>query len=103
MPILGKFETTLGASICFVESHCIFLEPTPRCLTRGSKLEKEKPGEYPLDAVLFHKASALELKGDIPGALAVYKKLQEEYTQTYYGYEASLKVGRLEAAKRPRP
>ena len=68
-----------------------------------ARLEKERPSEYPLDAILFHKAEALELKGDAPGALAVYKKLQEEYTQTYYGYEASLKAGRLESARSQRP
>lgn len=64
-----------------------------------ARIEKEKPASYPLDAVLFHKAEALELKGDAREALAVYKKLQEEYNQTYFGYEASLKVGRLESAK----
>lgn len=70
-----------------------------RALEIYAGIEKEKPASYPLDAVLFHKAEALELKGDVPEALAVYKKLQEEYNQTYYGYEASLKVGRLESAK----
>jgi tetratricopeptide (TPR) repeat protein len=70
-----------------------------RALEIYARIEKEKPASYPLDAVLFHKAEALELKGDAPAALAVYKKLQEEYNQTYYGYEASLKVGRLESAK----
>jgi len=70
-----------------------------RALEIYAKIEKEKPSSYPLDAILFHKAEALELKGDALGALAVFKKLQEEYDQTYYGYEASLKVGRLENAK----
>ncbi len=70
-----------------------------RALEIYARIEKEKPAAYPLDAVLFHKAEALELKGDVREALAVYKKLQEEFNQTYYGYEASLKVGRLEGAK----
>ncbi len=70
-----------------------------RALEIYTKIEKEKPTAYPLDAVLFHKAEALEAKGDLREALAVYKKLQEEFNQTYYGYEASLKVGRLESAK----
>jgi tetratricopeptide (TPR) repeat protein len=70
-----------------------------RALEIYTRIEKEKPASYPLDAVLFHKAEALELKGDVPEALAVYKKLQEEYNQSYYGYEASLKVGRLGVAK----
>ena len=70
-----------------------------RALAIYAGIEKEKPASYPLDAVLFHKAEALELKGDFPEALAVYKKLQEEYNQTYYGYEASLKVARLGNSK----
>ena len=78
---------------------CVKKKDFGRALEIYARIEKEKPASYPLDAVLFHKAGALELKGDIPEALAVYKKLQEEYNQTYYGYEASLKVGRLESAK----
>ena len=70
-----------------------------RALEIYSRIEKEKPSSYPLDAILYHKAQALELKGDAKEALAAYKKLQEEFNQTYYGYEASLKVGRLEGAK----
>ena len=59
------------------------------------KISDEKPKVYPLDAVLFHLAESRELKGEMKEALAIYKKLQEEYSQSYYGYEASLKVGRL--------
>jgi predicted negative regulator of RcsB-dependent stress response len=70
-----------------------------RALEIYARIEKEKPSSYPLDAILFHKAEALELKGDVREAVAAYKKLQEDYNQTYYGYEASLKVGRLESAK----
>jgi tetratricopeptide (TPR) repeat protein len=70
-----------------------------RALEIYEKIEKEKPSSYPLDAILFHEAEALELKGDAQGALAVYKKLQEDYSQTYYGYEASLKAGRLGSAR----
>jgi tetratricopeptide (TPR) repeat protein len=61
-------------------------------------IEKDNPREYALDAVLFHRAEALEKKGDKAGALAVYKKLQESYSQTYFGYDASFKVRKLEAA-----
>lgn len=60
-----------------------------------SKVRDEKPKVYPLDAVLFRLAESHELKGETKVALDIYKKLQEEYTQTYFGYEASLKVGRL--------
>ena len=55
----------------------------------------EKPKVYPSDSVLFHLAESRELKGETKEALAIYKKLQEEYSQSYYGYEASLKAGRL--------
>jgi predicted negative regulator of RcsB-dependent stress response len=64
-----------------------------------ARIEKEKPESYPLDAILFHKAEVLERKGDTKEALAVFKKLQEEYAQTYFGYEASTKVSRLENAQ----
>ncbi len=60
------------------------------------KIEKEKPDSYSLDAVLFHKAEALEDKGDIELALSVYKKIQEDYPQTYFGMDASSKVVELE-------
>jgi predicted negative regulator of RcsB-dependent stress response len=63
------------------------------------KIEDAKPKDYLLDAILFHKAEALEKKGSIVEALAVYKKLQDAYAQTYYGYDASLKVKKLETAK----
>ncbi len=59
------------------------------------KIGDEKPKVYPLDAALFHLAESHELKGETKEALDLYKKLQEEYAQSYYGYEASLKVGRL--------
>ncbi len=59
------------------------------------KMRDEKPKVYPLDAVLFHLAESHELKGETKEALDIYKKLQEEYPQSYFGYEASLKAGRL--------
>ena len=63
------------------------------------KIEAEKPKSYPLDAALFHKAQALELKGDIKAALETYKKLQQDFAQTYFGYEASIKSSKLENVK----
>lgn len=63
------------------------------------KIEEAKPSVYPMDAILFHKGEALELKGDRQGALAVFKQLQDEYAQSYYGYEAALKASRLGGAK----
>ena len=55
----------------------------------------EKPETYPVDALLFHLAESHELKGETATALDLYKKLQEEHAQSYYGYEASLKAARL--------
>ncbi|MDP2916203.1 MAG: tetratricopeptide repeat protein [Candidatus Aminicenantes bacterium] len=63
------------------------------------KIEDEKPKDYLLDAILFRHAEALEKKGDIPEALKLYKTLQTDYPQSYFGYDASLKVKKLEAAK----
>jgi predicted negative regulator of RcsB-dependent stress response len=63
-----------------------------------SKLEKDKPHDYTLDVILFHKAEALEGKGDKAAALEVYKKLQQDYPQSYYGYDAADRVRKLEAA-----
>jgi len=63
------------------------------------KIEDAKPKDYLPDAILFHKAEALEKKGSTAEALVVYKKLQDEFAQSYYGYDASLKVKKLEPAK----
>lgn len=60
-----------------------------------AKIRDEKPDVYPLDAVLFRLAEAYELKGENQTALDLYKQLQAEYAQTYYGYEASLKASKL--------
>jgi len=64
-----------------------------------AKIEEAKPKDYCLDAVLFHKAEALEAKGSKPDALAVYKKIQEQFPQSYYGYDAAERVRKIEAAK----
>jgi predicted negative regulator of RcsB-dependent stress response len=66
------------------------------------KIIEEKPKDYVLDAVLYARAEVLEKKGKTADALVAYKQLQDEYSQGYYGYNASLKVKKLEAAgKRP--
>ena len=59
----------------------------------------EKPKVYPLDAILFHLAESHELKGDTAAAIELYKKLQTDFSQSYFGYEASLKAGKLEVRK----
>jgi tetratricopeptide (TPR) repeat protein len=63
------------------------------------KTVDEKPKVYPFDAALFHLAESHELKGEIAAAVELYKKLQADYPQSYYGYEASLKAGKLEVRK----
>ena len=63
------------------------------------KIEADKPKDYLLDAILFRRAEALEKKGDRTEALKLYKTLQADYAQSYFGYDASLKVKKLEAAK----
>ncbi len=63
------------------------------------KVVDEKPKVYPADAALFHLAESRELKGETAAALELYKKLQADYAQSYFGYEAALKVGKLEARK----
>jgi predicted negative regulator of RcsB-dependent stress response len=65
------------------------------------KLEKDKAGDYTLDVVLSHKAEALEGKGDKQGALAIYKKLQQDYPQSYFGYDAAERVRKLEGTGLP--
>ena len=63
------------------------------------KIRDEKPKDYPLDAALFHLAEVYELGGQKKEALDLYSKLQTEYSQTYYGYEASMKASRLALQK----
>ena len=70
-----------------------------QAITLFTEIEQANPKTYALDAVLFHKAEALEAKGDKPEALTLYKKLQEEYPQSYYGYDAGEKVRKIEAAQ----
>lgn len=62
-------------------------------------LRDEKPKAYPLDAILFHLAEVYELQGQKKEALDLYTRLQSEYNQTYYGYEASTKASRLALQK----
>jgi predicted negative regulator of RcsB-dependent stress response len=64
-----------------------------------TEIEEAKPKAYTLDAVLFHKAEALEAKGDKPEALILYKKVQEQYPQSYFGYDAGEKARKIEAAQ----
>lgn len=59
------------------------------------KIIDAKPKTYPVDAALYHLAQCQELKGDAAAAVDLYKRLQTDYPQSYYSYEASMKSGRL--------
>lgn len=63
------------------------------------KIEEQNPENYTLDPVLFHLAQAYEQKGDIEEALALYRRVQDEFQQTMYGFDASQKVKELEEKK----
>jgi predicted negative regulator of RcsB-dependent stress response len=65
------------------------------------KLEEAEPEEYGLDVILFHKAEALEGKGDREAALALYKDIQKKYPQSYYSFDASDRVRKIESATPP--
>ena len=58
------------------------------------KLEREKPRGFPLDAVLFEYAETLEKTGEKSLADDLYRRISEEYGQTFFGYEAMLKLNR---------
>ncbi len=66
-----------------------------RAIAVYDRIYKENPGEYGLDVVLFHKAEALEKKGETEEAAEVYKKIQTDFPQSYFGYEASGKARKL--------
>jgi predicted negative regulator of RcsB-dependent stress response len=62
-------------------------------------IQADNPKDYPLDGVIYHEAEALEKKGQKTEALALYKKLETDYSQTYFGYEAQQKAASLETMK----
>jgi tetratricopeptide (TPR) repeat protein len=63
------------------------------------KIEEEDPADYSLDAVMFNMAEIYEEKGEIEQALMIYNKIKDDFPQTYYGYEASQAVQKLEDKK----
>lgn len=62
-------------------------------------VEEDDPESYSLDVILFHRAEVHEEKGERDEALALYRKIKEEFSQTYYGFDASQKVSKLELKK----
>jgi predicted negative regulator of RcsB-dependent stress response len=63
------------------------------------KIEEENPKDYSLDVILFHRAEVHEEKGEIEEALNLYNRVKDEFSQTYYSYEASQKISKLEGKK----
>ena len=63
------------------------------------QIENENPKGFVLDVVFYQKAKIYEEQGKTEEALALYKRLQEEFAQTYYGYEAADKIRELEEKK----
>jgi len=58
-----------------------------------------KPKAYAADVLYFHKAEILEEQGELEKALELYRKVEADFQQTYYGYEAAQKVKTLEEKK----
>ena len=63
------------------------------------KIEDENPKDFILEAVLFNKAMILVEKGETYQALVLFKKIQADFPQTYYSYEASREATELETKK----
>lgn len=63
------------------------------------QMEKEKPEDYPLDVILFRLAETYEKAGQKDQALNLYRELQSGYQNTYYGYQAALKMMKLETGR----
>jgi len=66
-----------------------------RAIEIYKNLEAEQTAAYPPDALLFHRAEAHALKGETKEARELYQRLQTEFSQTYFGYEASIRAGKL--------
>lgn len=63
------------------------------------QMEKEKPVDYPHDVILFRLAEAYEKTGQTDQAVSIYRDLQSNYQNTYYGYQAAIKMMRLETVR----
>lgn len=63
------------------------------------QMEKEKPEDYPLDVILFRLAETYEKAGQKDQAVGLYRDLQSNYQNTYYGYQAAMKVMSLETGR----
>lgn len=79
----------------------VFRKNYDQAIAIFERIEKEKPEKYGLDVILYHKAEALEARGNRGAALSVYKSLQEKFPQSYYGFDASERARRLESNVQP--
>ncbi len=64
-----------------------------------SEIERENPKIYPLDIVLYRKAQVLAARNDVELALETYTRLTTDFPNSYYGYEATREVQKLEEKK----
>ena len=62
-------------------------------------MERDAPKDYAMDIVIFRKAQVLAARNDIDLAIAAYKQLQEDFPGSYFGYEATREVQKLEQKK----
>jgi tetratricopeptide (TPR) repeat protein len=60
------------------------------------QMEKENPKDFSLEVILFHRAEVHEEKGEIEEALNLYKRIRDEFPQTYYSMDASQRIEKLE-------
>ena len=63
------------------------------------RIEREQPKNYAMDIVLYRKAQVLAARNDIDLAIETYTKLQTDFQGSYYGYEASSEIQKLEEKK----
>jgi predicted negative regulator of RcsB-dependent stress response len=62
-------------------------------------IEDESPQDYALDIILFQKARALAAMNNLDQAISLFKRIQEEFPGSYYGFEASQEAQKLEEKK----
>jgi tetratricopeptide (TPR) repeat protein len=60
-------------------------------------IQADEPREFPVDQAIFRQAEALEKKGQKAEALTLYKKVQDEFMQGAFAYQAAQKVRQLES------
>jgi tetratricopeptide (TPR) repeat protein len=60
------------------------------------EIEDQNPKDYSLDVVLFQKAKIIQEMGDPAQALEIFKRIKQDFPQTFYGYEATQEIARLE-------